>query len=217
MTLYYTIIFALLVGEVGGGSLLLLAPLPLGFRRQLFNLLSRSDVVARLEYSLKIVFVFVFILFADAVNRMWRTQADLDKRDTMPDARTDANLHLKMFYNQRNMYLTGFTLFLSLIVARLHTIMVKMTEREEEFERIKRSVSMRASSPRTLRLTHALGGGAIASLQDKLKEAEGRVRDADTLKKQADQQHKEYMRLTDQYNELEVTASGVARHSVTGC
>jgi 23S rRNA A2030 N6-methylase RlmJ len=45
----------------------------------------------------------------------------------------------------------------------------------------------------------------IAELQDKLKETERHARDADTLKKQADQQHQEYMRLTDRYNELEAS------------
>ena len=30
------------------------------------------------------------------------------------DVRTDAQLNLKMFYAQRNMYLTGFTLFLAM-------------------------------------------------------------------------------------------------------
>ncbi|KAI9595199.1 B-cell receptor-associated protein 31-like-domain-containing protein [Syncephalis fuscata] len=193
MTLYYTIIFGLLVAE---------APLPLGFRKKLFTLLSRSDVVARLEYSLKI---FVFVLFLDSLNRMWRTQSDLERRDTMPDSRTDTNLHLKMFYNQRNMYLTGFTLFLSLIVARVHTIMVKMVEREEEFDRVKRSTAVQSTDQLKLQEVNEHQAREIAELQNKLKEAECRVLDADTLKRQADQQHKEYMRLTDQYNELEVS------------
>ncbi|KAI8058289.1 B-cell receptor-associated protein 31-like-domain-containing protein [Syncephalis plumigaleata] len=207
MTLYYTIIFGLLVGEMAT-LLLYIAPLPLGFRKRMFTILSRSDVVARLEYSLKIIFIFVFVLFLDALNRMWRTQADLEKRDSLPDARTDTNLHLKMFYNQRNMYLTGFTLFLSLVVARLHTIMVKMTEREEEFDRIKRSTAVQSTDQLKLQEVNEHQAREITELQDKLKETERRARDADTLKKQADQQHQEYMRLTDRYNELEKRLEG---------
>jgi B-cell receptor-associated protein 31 len=72
---------------------------------------------------------------------MWRTQAEIESRERMPDIRTDTNLYSKMFYNQRNMYLTGFTLFLSVVVARIHTVMLQVADREEELERIKRCVS----------------------------------------------------------------------------
>jgi B-cell receptor-associated protein 31 len=83
--------------------------MPNSFRRRLFKAMSNSALLARIEYVLKILFVFVFILFLDSLNRMWRTQAEIESRERMPDIRTDTNLYSKMFYNQRNMYLTGLT------------------------------------------------------------------------------------------------------------
>ncbi|RKP06876.1 B-cell receptor-associated 31-like protein [Thamnocephalis sphaerospora] len=208
MTLYYTIVFFLLVAEMAT-LLFYVAPLPLGFRRKLFSLLSRSDVLSRLEYSLKILFVFVFILFLDSLNRMWRTQADIETRERLPDIRTDTNLHSKMFYNQRNMYLTGFTLFLSIVVARLHIIMVQMATREEEFERVKRDTAAQSTNQLKLQEVNEEHAREIAELKAQLDASEKRCLDAETLKRQADQLSAEYMRLTDEHDELKVSSQPI--------
>lgn len=76
-----------------------------------------STVVAKAQYALKIMFIFVAVLFVDAVQRMWKVTTDGETmRDQagMRDSRTESSFHAKKFYAQRNTYLTGFTLFLSL-------------------------------------------------------------------------------------------------------
>lgn len=74
-------------------------------------------VVAKLQYALKITFIFVAVLFLDAVQRMVKTVQEGEaakENQGMRDTRTESNWHAKKFYAQRNTYLTGFTLFLSL-------------------------------------------------------------------------------------------------------
>lgn len=61
------------------------------------------------------MFGFVLLLFVDSCNRVWRvsedgsTGADASVRETYR-----ADIQARKFYAQRNMYLCGFTLFLSL-------------------------------------------------------------------------------------------------------
>ncbi len=60
---------------------------------------------------------FIAILFVDSVQRMLKaTQEDRDKREgRISEALMGGvNYAARKFYAQRNMYLTGFTLFLSL-------------------------------------------------------------------------------------------------------
>src|SRR5216110_2287290 len=59
--------------------------------------------------------MFILLLFLDSCNRVWRVSeenspsVEASVRETY---RTD--MHARIFYAQRNMYLCGFTLFLSL-------------------------------------------------------------------------------------------------------
>jgi len=59
----------------------------------------------------------VAILFIDALQRMIKVMSEgetaKDQRG-IQDVRAETNYAARKFYSQRNMYLTGFTLFLSL-------------------------------------------------------------------------------------------------------
>ena len=71
----------------------------------------------RLDCLLCLPSSFVAILFVDAVQRMYKvmTEGETAKdRRGVQDVRTETNYAARKFYSQRNMYLTGFTLFLSL-------------------------------------------------------------------------------------------------------
>ncbi|KAI9256452.1 B-cell receptor-associated protein 31-like-domain-containing protein [Phascolomyces articulosus] len=81
--------------------------------------------MAHVKYTLKIVFAFILVLFIDSVNRLKtidETLFQLGRDDNINsaagapvmDAQTDANYSARKFYAQRNMYLTGSTLFLTL-------------------------------------------------------------------------------------------------------
>ena len=53
MTLYYSLVFALLVVEMLL-FVLLIMPLPHAAKRKLFNFISESPLVAKLQYGLKV-------------------------------------------------------------------------------------------------------------------------------------------------------------------
>lgn len=57
--------------------MLLIVPLPFAIRRKLFTFISENPIIAKLQYGLKITFIFILILFIDSVNRVYRVQVEL--------------------------------------------------------------------------------------------------------------------------------------------
>ncbi|KAE8217312.1 hypothetical protein CF319_g8572 [Tilletia indica] len=181
MTLYYSIVFMLLVLEMAM-FLVLILPLPFTARRKLFHFLATNSFIGQIQYGIKITFIFVAVLFVDAVQRMIKVmnEAQLAKQNKgASDVRTETNMAAKRFYTQRNMYLTGFTLFLSLILSRTHSLVVDLIKTQEE------NVSLKKSA------------GAKGITQGEKQQYETQI---ETLKKQAKNQHDEYVRLSDELN-----------------
>merc|ERR1712169_17000 len=127
MTLYYSLVFLLLVAEMTL-FMLLIVPLPFTIRRKMFTFISESPIVAKLQYGMKITFIFILILFIDSVNRVYRVQLELADTNKTPGASVMGHERMEVqarkFYSQRNMYLCGFTLFLSLILNRTYTMIL---------------------------------------------------------------------------------------------
>ncbi|KAG8681796.1 hypothetical protein FRC09_017226 [Ceratobasidium sp. 395] len=200
MTIYYTLTFMLLAAEMATFCILVL-PMPFAARRNLFKFLTESVIVAKIAYALKISFIFVGVLFVDAVQRMLRVTAEAQQAKTAAGAanvQTETNHAAKKFYTQRNMYLTGFTLFLSLILTRTFYILLDLIHTQEQYAELKKASRM---NDKTDGKPGAKDQSAqIAELQKKLNASEAKSRDFDTLKKQAKQQADEYDRLATEFN-----------------
>lgn len=75
--------------------MVLIIPLPFNIRRKMFTFMygyhplldlytmltitcrSESPIIAKLQYGMKITFIFILILFIDSVNRVYRVQVEL--------------------------------------------------------------------------------------------------------------------------------------------
>ncbi|KAG2078472.1 B-cell receptor-associated 31-like protein [Suillus decipiens] len=195
MTIYYSLTFLLLAAEMVTFCLLV-APLPFTVRKKLFRFLSESPIIAKVAYGLKISFIFVGILFLDALQRMFRVTAETEMAktggQTMHDARTETNFAARKFYAQRNTYLTGFCLFLSLVLTRTFSIILDLIQAQEEYAKLKKVVGAGAKGDQSKQ---------IEELKKKLAASEAKERDFATLKKQAAQQAAEFDRLATKYNE----------------
>ena len=102
-------------------------------------------------------------------------------------------VHARKFYSQRNMYLCGFTLFLSLILNRTYTLILDTLRLEEKVKRYEGDP--KAYGKESEKLAQAGGAGEIASLKNKLAQKD---RDIETLKKQSEGLGREYNKLGDQ-------------------
>ncbi|KIL65388.1 hypothetical protein M378DRAFT_527000 [Amanita muscaria Koide BX008] len=90
MTVHYNLTFQLLAAEMIMFCLLV-APFPNVIRRKAFAFISRSRIVAKIAYAIKIAFIFVGILFVDAVQRMLGATSDAKQARIIRPA--DAGAH----------------------------------------------------------------------------------------------------------------------------
>jgi t-SNARE complex subunit (syntaxin) len=97
----------------------------------------------------------------------------------------------RKFYSQRNMYLCGFTLFLSLILNRTYVMILDVLRLEEEVKQLKGDPNSQKGSS----LKNAGGAGEVGALK---KELEAKDRDMENLKKQVENMQKEYNRMGDE-------------------
>ncbi|KAI2622520.1 B-cell receptor-associated 31-like protein [Hypoxylon sp. NC1633] len=198
-------VFILLVAEMTL-FMLLVVPMPFTIRRKMFTFLSENTIVAKIQYWMKITFVFILILFLDSVNRVYRVQLELA-------AATDSNkgaaavmgherleVQARKFYSQRNMYLCGFTLFLSLILNRTYTMILEVLRLEDK---VKQYEGTDRKTKESEKLAEAGKPGEIARLKVEL---EKRDRDIATLKKQAEGLSREYHDLCEKYGETQPPA-----------
>jgi len=196
MTLYYSLVFLLLVTEMLIFCALIV-PLPFTWRRKLFTFISESPIVAKLQYGMKITFIFILILFVDSVNRVYRVQVELSSFGNNPQGGQASlggiermEVQARKFYSQRNMYLCGFTLFLSLILNRTYVMILDTLRLEEELKNYKGETGKKGSA-----LKDVGGAGEVGKLKNELA---AKDRDMENLKKQVEQMQKEYNRMGDQ-------------------
>ncbi|KAJ5624948.1 hypothetical protein N7510_001257 [Penicillium lagena] len=199
MTLYYSLVFLLLVVEMVV-FMALIIPLPFTVKRKLFAFISESPIIAKLQYGLKITFIFILILFIDSVNRVYRVQQELSA--FAKDGHGLGAAHLgtdrmevqaRKFYSQRNMYLCGFTLFLSLILNRTYIMILEVLRLEDRVKLLEGDKN--AGGKDSARVAEAGSVGEIGRLK---KEIETKDRDIETLKKQCEGLTREYHNLGDQ-------------------
>jgi B-cell receptor-associated protein 31 len=100
----------------------------------------------------------------------------------------------RKFYSQRNMYLCGFTLFLSLILNRTYTMILDVLRLEELVK--KYEGDSKATGKQSDKLANAGNAGEIGRLR---KELAAKERDIETLKKQSEGLSREYGDLSDKY------------------
>jgi len=187
----------------------LIVPMPFTWRRRLFVFLSENPIIAKLQYGLKITFIFIMILFIDSLNRFYRVY--LEKAESsrgtagaeVVGGPVRAEVNARKFYSERNMYLTGFTIFLSLILNRTYVMILETLRLEEEVKRL-RGDPKAAKKVGQGGLQDAGDAGEISRLKRDLDRAKS---DLATMKKQSEGLQTEYNRLGDEKAGLPVKST----------
>ncbi|KAF9997600.1 hypothetical protein BGZ65_006826 [Modicella reniformis] len=201
MSLFYTMVYCLLLTEMIAFIFLIL-PLPYKWRKGILKFMSTSRFMANIQYVMKIVFIFVFILFVDALGRVVKVE---DKHN---DHHSESNMAAKRFYAQRNMYLTGFTLFLSLILNRTFVMILELITSEEKMEIVKKQAAQQSKEYARVLESEKNLKEELEQLRVAADSHDSTKRDLENLKKQANQQQQEYLRLADENIELERMVKG---------
>ncbi|MCJ1273005.1 hypothetical protein MMC21_000794 [Puttea exsequens] len=197
-------VFALLVFEMSVFGLLII-PLPYTMKRKLFTFISDSPIIAKLQYGLKITFIFILILFIDSCNRVYSVQSELARTKQNSSAAAlegsgRMEVQARKFYSQRNMYLCGFTLFLSLILNRTYVMILDTLRLEEKVKRYEGDP--KAQGKESEKLAQAGSAGEIGKLKNQLAQKD---RDIETLKKQSEGLSREYNNMGDKMTPADST------------
>ena len=106
----------------------------------------------------------------------------------------------RKFYSQRNMYLCGFTLFLSLILNRTYVMILDTLKLEEKVKRYEGDP--KSQSKQSEKLQQAGGAGEISKLKNQLAQKD---RELEAMKKQSEGLSREYNNLGDQLTQQDST------------
>ncbi|KAH8924688.1 hypothetical protein BT69DRAFT_1280317 [Atractiella rhizophila] len=138
MALYNWIVFCLLVFEMSLFVALIL-PIPFTWRRAMFKFVSESPTVpSRTDRA--DAYRFVGVLFVDALQQMMKIHAQ-GTRNRTEGIKLDLGAENEWrSKKERNMYLNGFTLFLSLILSRTYSLILDLIKTQEDLARLQRQV-----------------------------------------------------------------------------
>ncbi|CEP18913.1 hypothetical protein [Parasitella parasitica] len=214
MTIYYTTVFFILVLEMISFGVLVF-PFPSRWRRAMLKFVSSSPLVAKAVRILKIVFGNCVMdleidkdFFKDAVNRLQRIDQDEQPEEAgrpYHDYGYEASQKARKFYAQRNLYLTGFTLFLSLILERTSTLVIAMLKHEEELEYAKGEHASSKQDEKKLLDMEKSYEEDIKTLQNEVNHLLQKKSEYENLRQQIEQEAAEYHKLADKRTKLGTT------------
>lgn len=128
MSLYYNLIFGILIIELILFTIISL-PLPSKFRFPLLNFINKPFKSIQFNAVIKCIMIFISILFIDSFNKTYSIEKELSEHGSSNYNPIDKlNINSKRFYNQRNLYLTGFTLFLNFIILRTYSLVNELID-----------------------------------------------------------------------------------------
>lgn len=130
MALYYNLVFALLVFEMVFFTILSL-PYPRRVRRTVLAAALAPFKNEQFQIAVKCIMGFILVLFIDSVNRVYSVEREL--RAATPGQsgvngvlNDRSEIQARRFYAQRNMYLCGFALFLTLTITRVYSLVAEL-------------------------------------------------------------------------------------------
>ncbi|KAG7195826.1 uncharacterized protein KQ657_002211 [Scheffersomyces spartinae] len=155
MALYYNLVFGLLVSEMVFFGILSL-PFPRRVRRQVLRTVLAPFENEKFQIALKCVLGFVFVLFVDSVNRVYAVTAELRLSkegitgtvagSTAGILNDRSEVQARRFYAQRNMYLCGFSLFLTLILIRTYGLVAELLVTKDKLDNMRGTAKLNDST-----------------------------------------------------------------------
>ncbi|KAM6984771.1 B-cell receptor-associated protein 29 [Aplochiton taeniatus] len=227
MTLQWTAVATFLYVEIG---VLLFLCLPFISARRWQNIFQFNiwNSVARFWNKMFLAMIIILVvLFLDAVREVRKySGAEHNKESTLQAHMLD-HLHMKLFRAQRNLYISGFSLFLWLVMRRVVTLINQLatvscttaalqSQAESANQAAKKCMEDNELLKQTLKnekgdKASAEGSVLLREQKEKLEEELKTLKDSlkksqsdtEAMKKQADGLTKEYDRLLKEHQELQ--------------
>lgn len=171
--------------------------------------------------------IILIVLFLDAVREVRKYSAKHDGADSKLQPNMHDHLHMKLFRAQRNLYISGFAVFLWLVMKRVITLISQLAsvsdttaalqkqvdgadqaakKYKEDNERLKKTL-MEGKGDKATAEGMELLQQEVKKLKDELKASEETLAkshtEADVTKKQMESLAREYDRLLKEHQELQ--------------
>ncbi|XP_043198712.1 B-cell receptor-associated protein 31-like [Amphibalanus amphitrite] len=216
MSIQWTLIAGFLYTEI---VVVLLLLLPFISAKR-WNSIIKSRFLQAIEGQSFFYFcVFMVILglcFLDAIREMAKYGYTEDAEGHVSRDHLDAELqkHMKLFRAQRNFFISGFALFLFLVLRRLVTLISKQASLEASNEAAMRQAVSASNAAQKLmegkNLSSADGDKAVTELKKLLsaaeKERDSALKKAEALQSQSESTSREYDRLMAEHEKLQKRA-----------
>ncbi|KAJ8922339.1 hypothetical protein NQ315_004282 [Exocentrus adspersus] len=224
MSLQWTLIAGFLYLEIG---IVLLLVLPVASPRR-WNSLFKSKFLQGLQRQAGVYFMIllaVLVLFLlDAIREMRKYSNTESEEHGHAHLDREMQGSMRLFRAQRNFYISGFALFLSLVIRRLVILISAQATLQAQSEASMRQAQSATTAAKSLLAqrgeieqndSNEAHDKEITSLKNKITELEDDLKlekkDKSALKQQADNLAKEYDRLAEEHSKLQkkVTIGGV--------
>ncbi|EDO18715.1 hypothetical protein Kpol_1055p72 [Vanderwaltozyma polyspora DSM 70294] len=152
MSLYNQLVFIILIVEIVSFTILSL-PLPSKYRKPLTLLLIKPFQNEKIQTAIKCIIAFILILFIDSINKVYRIDNELKFNKLkgtngggLVNSSDRVEIYSRKFLAQRNMYLTGITLFLTFTVVRTFNLVTELLKLKESYRSEKKTDSNKIST-----------------------------------------------------------------------
>jgi len=204
MSLHWTLIAGFLYVEIAAMLLLLIPFISNKAWSKLFKSRFLNGIQNQLGYYFYILVAILVLFFLDAIREMnkYSDTPQSEGHATHLDAQMQA--HMRLFRAQRNFYISGFALFLCLIIKKLVALITTSATLEIELEA---AMKQAQSATRAAEMLMKDDKGA-SELEEKLKEKDEELEkakaDVTSMKSQSENLTKEYDRLMEEKDKLEL-------------
>lgn len=186
MALYYNLVFGLLVFEMIFFGVLSL-PYPRKIRRSILSTVSAPFKNEQFQIAIKCILGFVLVLFIDSVNRVYAVTTELHSSTASPGSTAvvdRSEVQARRFYAQRNMYLCGFTLFLTLILTRTYSLVAELIATKDKVDDLKSTETVTEDSATVAKLKKELAqkDEDLEILKNQAKSLSSEYKDVSELK-----------------------------------
>jgi len=212
MSLHWTLIAGFLYGEIAVLGLLLFPFISTRRWHQLFKSRFLRGLESQLIYYFYVLVAILIMFFLDALREMQKYSGE-DHREGDHQRHLDAQMqqHMRLFRAQRNFYISGFALFLCLVIQRMVGLISANATLQAEKEAAMKQAESASRAAETLLKSGGTGDAAepadVTALKEEMKKMEKDLatanKNVESMKSQSENLTKEYDRLMEEKDKLE--------------
>jgi len=233
MTLQWVSVAAFLYTEIGLGFLLCLGFISNARWKSIFNSRLLTMIAHHGTFFFSAFILMLLVLFTDSAWTTYKlSRVNMDNVNLQNNPQAELQAHMKLFRAERNLYLSGFSLFMLIILRRMVMLISKQAQVEASSQAALKQAQGASEQARKLmqeneELTKRSGGKTttttkqveekdkllelVETLKEDLKETTDRLeateKDMSAMKAQSEGLHREYDRVLDLNNQLEKKVS----------